>query len=73
MSQIWYVDASSLPFDERCKLHDKLMPVAWEVFDEDPTYKTIKLMVDTYSQANAVKALLPAECPYNWVGDDLRQ
>ena len=62
MSQMWFVNASSLPYEKRCELCDTLTNAGWEAFKGDPSYSTIKVMVETSSQAEAVKAVLPAQC-----------
>lgn len=68
MAQMWYIDASSLPFEKRSELYRKLDDAGWGAFEEAKDYLRIGVMVNSDVQAKAVSELIPNSCRIEKVG-----
>ena len=58
MAQMWYIDASSLPFEKRSELYDKLSVTAWECCASDVELKELKAQIENESQAKSAEAVV---------------
>lgn len=68
MAQMWYIDASSLPFNKRSELYDKLESAGWDAFEGSSDLSIIKVMINNDVQSKAVSELIPNSCTIKKVG-----
>lgn len=64
MAQMWFINASALPFQNREDLRLKLTSAGWDCFPDDVDDKVLKVMIENDRQAKAVEDLVLSSNTY---------